>query len=179
MFNLLPENLKSFIHSEYRMRRLVLALLFIILIEISLLIFLFPTWLESNAKEKAITKQSEQASESLKNSDINPATVIIKSINTKLSVLNVALNYPKVTPFVNQILEKKSSTISINQITYNLVSSSTANITVGGVSKTREALVSFVKKLQETNSFKKVDLPISNLAKDKNIEFTLNLSIQQ
>jgi len=179
MFNLLPENLKSFIRSEYKMRRLVLALFFVILIELSLLIFLFPTWLESGARERAVVKQSDLASESLKNSDINPATSVIKDTNIKLSVLNTALNYPELTPLVDKILDQKTSSISVTQITYNTVSTSTASITLSGVSKTRESLVAFVKKLQDTNSFKKVDLPISNLAKDKNIEFSLNLSISQ
>lgn len=177
MFNLLPENLKESIRKEYKHKRLVVILFFIVSVQATFLIFLFPTWLVSYHKQMEISTQSEQMSKFLNDSNTNPATSVIKSINSKLNVINSALEYPKFLPLIDTVISKKTNKISITNFSYAPTASSSASLTLGGISSTRESLVSFVKSLEDTKLFSKVDLPISNLAKDKDIEFTINLKI--
>ncbi len=142
-----------------------------------MLIFFFPTWLSSSYKEREIIAQSEQMNRTLLDSNTNPATSVIKTINSRLGVINTSLQYPKLLPHLNTVLSNKTSAIQLTHFSYTVTASTTATFIVSGVSATRESLVSYVKKLEETKSFKKVDLPISNLAKEKNIDFTINILI--
>jgi hypothetical protein len=43
----------------------------------------------------------------------------------------------------------------------------------------RESIVAFTDNLKKIDSFSKVDLPISNLAKDKNIDFSISINIEK
>ncbi|MCX6702051.1 MAG: PilN domain-containing protein [Candidatus Zambryskibacteria bacterium] len=177
MFNLLPNNLKEKVRSEYYLHLIIFILLSILVVQVSFLIFLFPSWLISLDKEKEITLQAEKSNISSLDSEIDVINSTIKSINTKLNTINSTLEYPKVTPFVDSILSNKIKDIYINELVYTSLSKTTASITLDGVSATRESLVSFVKKLEETKLFKKVDLPISNFTKNANINFSINTTI--
>jgi len=177
MFNLLPDNLKEQIISEYKLRKLTLGVIFLLFIQVSFLVFLFPSWLVSIYKERDILKQTEEMSKSSLVSNINTAVSTINSTNTKLKVLTTVLEYPKFTPFVNAILSKKTNNIQINAIMYTSTEASMATISIQGISSTRESLVSFVKNLENLGLFEKVNLPVSNLAKEKNINFFIDLTI--
>ena len=141
------------------------------------LVFLYPSWLVSFQKENEVVLETEKMNQSQLVSNISSTTNFIKSLNLKLSIMNSALEYPKVLPIVNVILSKKTGSIHIDQFFYNTVSNATSTLTLGGVSNTRESLVSFVKNLKDSGRFKAVNLPISNLAKDKNINFLINLTV--
>ena len=179
MFNLLPKNLKEKIKTEYKLRKITVILIFIICLQLSFLIFLTPSWLISFYKEKEVTSQSEEIKKHLSDSSLSEVIVTIRGINTKLNIINSVLKYPKIVPFINTILSKKTSSIKIDELAYILGQENTAEIIIGGTSLTREALVSFVKALEDSKSFNKVNLPISNLAKDKNISFSISLQIIQ
>lgn len=177
MFNLLPENLKDEIRKEYKLRRLTVILVFVLAVQASFLIFLFPTWLISVYKEKEIVSQSEQMAKFLADSNVAPATNVIKSLNSKLNVINSALEYPAFVPLMDTVIGQKTKSITLKQFSYTSKDSASAELSIGGTSATRESLVAFVKSLEDTKAFKKVDLPISNLAKDKDIVFTITLTI--
>lgn len=178
MFNLLPENLRKNIITDYRLRLTILSLLFVVLIQVCFLIFLFPTWLTSNYKEKDYLIRSEEMNTFLSTLDLASTTSNVKNLNNKLSTINENLSYPLSLPIINNILSKKTTNIKISGIYYTINSKNSGLVTVNGVSDKRDSLVLFAENLRSIPEFKKVDLPISNLAKDKNIEFTININIE-
>lgn len=177
MFNLLPESLKEKIKADYRLRRLTLILIFVLFLEASFFIFLFPSWLISLSREKEIVSETEAMNRSSLSSDTNSLISTIKSTNAKLNIINTALEYPKVVPVLNTILSKKTTGVHINQLTYTTTSAKMAIVSLGGVSSTRESLVAFVKNLERSGLFKAVNLPVSDLAKNKDIVFSLSMTI--
>lgn len=179
MFNLLPDNLKEEIKKEYKLRFLAVILLFVLFVQISFLVFSFPLWLVSSYKEKEVVLRTEKMNESPLNLKIKPVLSNVKSINTKLNILGSLLEYPKVIPIVDVILSKKTKAIRINQLSYTSTAKTKGSVILGGISSTREDLVSFVKSLQGSGSFANVDLPISNFAREKDINFTINLTVVQ
>lgn len=179
MFNLLPENLKIGIKSDYRHRLVVVILFAIIFAQVLSIVLLLPSWVSSVYKEKEVVIETEAASQSSLSKDTERVSEIIKSTNTRLDILNTALEYPKLTPFVNSIIANKNSSIHIGEILYTAKSEKTATISLGGISATRETLVSFVKSLEKTGLYKSVDLPVGNLAKDRNIDFSMSLNVEK
>ncbi len=177
MFNLLPENLKDKIKKDYKLRKITVILIFFVCVLFSALIFLLPSWLVSYYNEKEVVLDHKQMQDNLSDLNISSVLSTIKTINTKLNIINSNLDYPKILPYLNTILSKKTNSIHINNFTYNYAEDKTTEVTLGGVASTRESLVSFVKTLEESKSFSEVNLPISNLAKDKNIIFSIKMKI--
>ena len=179
MFNLLPDNLKGKIKTEYQIRRLTVFLTFVIFLQISFLIFLSPSWVASVFRQEEAVSQIEKMRESLLSQNTNSVASIIAGTNAKLNIINTTLEYPEVAPIFNVILSNQTSSIRLNGLTYTSINASTSALTMSGISTTRESLVSFVKSLEKSKAFKTVDLPVSNLAKDKNIDFAVSLIVGQ
>lgn len=179
MFNLLPNSLRKEIISEYRFRLLIVIMLFVILIQISFLVFLFPSWLSSYYKEKDFSLRSEEANKSLSTLDISSTTSYIKRLNSTLAVIDESLSYPNFNSIIDDVLKRKPTGVRIDGIYYTVNSKNTAGLAISGIGDKRDTLVSFSESLKDISYFKKVDLPISNLAKDKNIVFTINVDIEK
>lgn len=177
MFNLLPESLKQDIAKEYKLRRLAVILFFTLSIQISFLIFLFPSWVVSEYKERALNIRVSQIDEIKNLSNSTSTKPIIKSVNNELSIIDKSLDYPKILPYLNLILSKKNTPVKIQQFSYVSTDGSNARVVVRGVSATRESLVGFKSEIDNSKLFHSTDLPISNYAKDKNIDFDLTLTI--
>ena len=75
------------------------------------------------------------------------------------------------------LLSKKTKDIYIKELAYTSLGETKAKITLVGTGATRESLVFFVKKLEESKFFEKVDLPISNFTRDRDINFSINLTV--
>lgn len=67
--------------------------------------------------------------------------------------------------------------VMIKNYTFTRSETGLAQIKVDGTALTRRELITFRDKLNEQPLIEKVDLPISNLAKDKDITFSLTLTI--
>lgn len=158
---------------------LVVSLVFVLFIQLSFLVFLIPTWVSSFYREKEAIGNSEQMNVFLSTLNISSTTSFVKSVNLKLGIISNSLEYSSVIPVIDEVLSKKTSSISLRGFNYLTTGTSTATLNIAGTGSTRESLVSFVKSLEGVSFFKGVDLPISNLAKDKNIEFSINITVNK
>ncbi len=179
MFNLLPDNLKKKIKKQYNLRRVIIVLLFFIFIQISFMIFLLPTWLMSSYKEEDVNLRGIDLNNYLASLNIASTTENIKSLNSQLSVMDKALSYPEIVMYIDGVLSKRTNSIHIDNVSYTGSDSKNAILTIDGTSATRESLVSFVKNLQSSGMFKSVDLPISNFANDKDLAFSIKITISE
>ncbi len=177
MFNVLPENLKQKVKAEYKIRRMTVILISVLFLQMSFLVFLLPSWIISVYKEKDAISQVEDVKQSSLSKGASPIASVITDTNKKLFFINSLLTYQQVSPIIDSVLSNKTPSISLNEFSYTSGNASTSTLVLGGVSATREALVAFVKSLEKSGAFKTVDLPVSNLAKDKNIDFSINLSV--
>jgi Tfp pilus assembly protein PilN len=66
--------------------------------------------------------------------------------------------------------------VSIYSLSWRSVSQAESEITISGLAQTREALLTFSKNLEKVESFSKVDLPISNLAKETEVMFVVTVT---
>ncbi len=65
--------------------------------------------------------------------------------------------------------------VSIQGIEFTYTASTTVDLRISGIAKTRETLIAFKKKVETNPMVAKVDLPVSDLAKSKNISFILKI----
>jgi hypothetical protein len=177
MYNSLPSNIKNKVRTEYHLRLLITVVVFIIFLQISFWALMFPSWLISLEKEQNILLQSEKSNKVSLDLEIENMNPRIQEINTVLKMINSNLKYPLFGPLLDNILSKKTGDILIKEVRYASSGENTGSILLSGTGATRESLVLFVKKLEESSFFEKVDLPISNFTKDKNINFSINMMI--
>ena len=94
------------------------------------------------------------------------------------------LNTPLISPadYISKVVERLGPKIALNSISF-LKSSSYKEkkgilISISGIAIDRDSLVSFGASLKETKLFSSVDIPVSNLTKEKDFPFSMNIFIE-
>lgn len=176
MFNLLPDSLKEEIIKEYKLRKLIIVLLIIVFLQASFFVFMMPSWVNLSNKENELLERVKKFDNSPIVSGANALKLTVKLLNSEAIVMDKTLEYQEFIPILNTIISNKTNSIKITDVLFTSISSSTSMLVVQGVSSTRDDLVNYKNTLDQTKMFKSVDLPVSNLAKDRNIVFSINLS---
>ncbi len=179
MFNILPEIFRKGIKTDYQLRRLLIILIFVFIVQFSFLVFIFPSWITSYNKEKDITSQMEEINKSSSYQDADPVYSTIESTNFKLKIINTNLQYFNIVPLIKLILSNKIPGVSVGELSFVSSGAKSSTISLKGISVSRDLLILYKDALEKTKVFSRVDLPISNLAKDKNLIFTIDLTVSQ
>ncbi len=174
MFNLLPEIEKKQIMSEYNIRRTIVALIFLFIAGLFSVISIIPSFILSSFK---ISQVSEDIL-AIQQSDIfrEEAELMasLSNTNSKISTLLPKEQNIYIADLFDKLLSHRTSNIRINGIAYR-ASETGGSVAVNGVAQSRENLSSFVEDLRKNPLFTEVNLPVSNFAKDRNADFTLNI----
>lgn len=103
-------------------------------------------------------------------------------VEIKLGFFQAQLNEVSVSKTLAEVIGQKKSGISVNSISFNRKGQagekSGVMITVGGIAYDRNSLISFEDALNQSSAFSSVTLPVSNLAKDRNIPFSVNVFVE-
>ena len=177
MLNLLPEEQREKIKKEYKIRRLVVASFFIFISLVIASVSLLPPYLISKEKLDESNKHLNTFSNSpiiKKSQDLSSET---DAINGKIKSLSVS-NSVYIYDILNKILDKKTDQISIKNFVYLKKDNNNVSVTLSGLANSRESLIGFEKNLQNETYFSSVDFPVSNLAKDTNIDFSIQIGIK-
>jgi hypothetical protein len=157
-----------------------LAILFLIMIDFCILVAFFsllPSYFISSVKRSLIsTKLENQKLEPLPPQG-EDSLVLLKDIDNKINLIekfekNKFLLSIKV---INSIILNKRPDIKITQISYENNGINEKKISITGIAPSREVLLLFREALENSSTFKNVNLPISNFVKGSNINFNLSL----
>lgn len=176
MFNVLTKDLKKNIQSDYKNRR------FFIWLVILVFTFLFITLVATPSFVSVVSEKNSAStfSDSIKNSSSLEDEETKKIFNDTNNLL-VFVNNSKPSVYTVDILSKlislKNSGIKLNDILYQRQSSTTAVFTLKGVASTRDSLINLSKNITSDPLFKDLNLPVSNFAKDRNIEFSFDINV--
>lgn len=175
MYKLLNENARREVMGEYSSRRLVVALSALLLVSVLGVIGLLPSYLLSNARFGEVVKRSEirNSAGAIKGED-NPRASL-EETNRRLSLLDPSLDTDKPSLLMEKFLAERQSGISVENFLWRKIGESVV-LTISGKARDRQTLVSLENRVNASGNFSKVVLPISNLAKDKEIDFQLSLS---
>lgn len=177
MFNNLPENLKKEVRGQYYIRLGIIVGVFFLVAEIVTGFLMFPSWTLSLIKKQEVENSLTELLETQNSVRVSTDSVSVPHTNEILRFLNTSHDYPHVIPLYNTILSFKKNGIRFEKISFVSQDSNTANITLEGTAITRDVLVAFSKDLKSSPEFSEVVLPISNLAKDTNVDFVINIRV--
>lgn len=176
MFNLLPNEEKKELYSTYAIRRVILALLFLFLAGIVICASLIPSFILTKAKEADILQQIEFLNASLALKNVNVLNQAIVTARDDVKVLkDFASKGTSVFDLFNKILEKKSENVRLTGILFGVVNAK-RQIVLNGIAKDREALLGFAQSIGREKAFSNISLPVSNFAKNKDIEFSFSVT---
>lgn len=178
MFNLVPDIVKEKILKDYKHRRIVVWLFSLLVCVVIFLVFLLPTYAYVFFEEKNTRADTVLINNSLQLKEADQVVSTIKETNEQLRALAMSGNPTDPLLTLEKVGQAKNSFIHINEIEYREDTASTSTLVLKGLADKRDALREFVNKLESTEGFFDVVLPVSNFAKDKDIEFSVNVKIR-
>lgn len=178
MINLLPPVEKEKLSKEYRYRKIVVyAILFSVIFVIGIILML-PSYFLADARERV----AEEERAILINSDENTERAEAQAKLLEVKEQLIALNREKVRTPLSTIISEialYSESVSLHSFSYVRGNEDAdSSLRVEGNAQTREGLLLFQKRLEEDDRIDKAVLPVSSLAKDEDIDFTIQINGQ-
>ncbi|MEK7115525.1 MAG: hypothetical protein AAB862_01085 [Patescibacteria group bacterium] len=176
MINLLPDSQKEIVRAEYRKRLLAASALLVMLSIVIAIVSLFPSYFIARTKYVALKDRADALNVQGKKVDMSKVTLIIQDLNEKLLLLRTEKKNTEVGSIIFKLVENIPPAIKISSITYEK-RGETAKMDIAGVAGKREALITFVDRLKKEKLFSEVYSPVSNLVKDTDISFNIQIGI--
>lgn len=174
MINLLPDNEKMTILKEYHLRVTVVSLAALLTVAAIAFLLLFPSFVLSISKERAANTLFS-TTPSVSSDETHAAiTERISRVKALMLVLKPEPEKRKPTDFISIILSDKPANVQMTSFVYGKTDKG-AMMHISGVAGTRESLAAYVSALRAKSSITKVNLPVSDLAKETAIDFSLDL----
>ncbi|MDO8565293.1 MAG: hypothetical protein Q7R67_01580 [bacterium] len=175
MYKLLPDEERVRVAAEYSRRRVVVVLLTLILVIIVAMVGLFPSYLLSNARQREVLERGRIMGELDLDEDEAQLQSWLSNLNLKLRALSPALDRDRPSALVEEVVRGKTDGIRITTFGWNK-EEKLISLSISGVARDRQALIALENSLNASGHFETVELPISNLARDKDINFQVKLS---
>jgi len=177
MLHLLNNSQKNKVLKEYRMRLFVVVCIFIIFVSLAGVALLIPSYLTAVGKINLIKNDNQLKVDSIKAIKDKNFEDKIKKVNDSLNALKVSINIISPREAYDKILNSTPAGVSVVRYTYNLVDDNTASISISGTSQNRDMLAEFQNRLKLNPEFKGITVPLSDFAKKKDLDFTLNFNL--
>ncbi len=103
------------------------------------------------------------------------ASATLLKASRELRELERVLNESRTSDILSEVLEERPEGISVTALAFDR---SQRSVSLEGVSKTRDALFTYAQKLEQNPNFGNVPRPISDLAKNADLEFRLSFNIE-
>ena len=180
MLNLLPPEIKNEIKHEYVLRFGVVCLVLFIFTMFLNIVVSLPytisarlTRIDSGQKMQKYDQlnQGTTTQETTKKFDL--LTQQIDLLKTK-----VGRTASTTTALLQAVILDKPVTVSLTSFSINTDTKHNRVVVVSGNAVSREALQDFASNLNNNNWFSKVDLPVSNFSKKTDIDFSINVTVQ-
>jgi hypothetical protein len=176
MINLIPPQAKKSLMIEYWVR---VASTWLILWSITLIvstIILLPTYVLIGTQVSVYKTSAEEAS--LKVASYKDVSRSLVNASQRARILVDESGLADISEFITLIEGLQGSEVELSQINLNRIENGFDPMIVSGTAADRQALASFRDRLLAEEKISSVDLPISNLARDKDIQFTITVNLK-
>lgn len=175
MLNLLPQKEKNLHVSEYRMRFALVSVAFVCTLLVIALIGLLPTYAIKRSMTTELLKEQDAAKVANTQAMIEEAEAKAADNEALADILEgrVTLLANPLTPslIIDKVLEKAGASV----VVVRSISIVDTSIDIRGIASTRDELIAFHQRLKAEADFKNASLPIGDIAKSVNPEFTIRI----
>jgi len=173
MLSFLPKKNKQTLLLEYKLRITTAISFFVCVLFIIALVGLLPSYLNEKVQTDTFRAQFEG-----KGTD-QDKTVIERKLSNSVLVeylakeIKIFSSKESFSSVISQIINEKQSNVSISRFSLNEKS-----VSISGVADTRGDLIIFQRALQNNSLFSDVNLPISDITKNIDASFTMDITIR-
>lgn len=175
MINLIPPTAKKEIIVEYWIRVVSVWLVLWAFALFAAVAISLPPYVLISSQVKEHEASAVEASQKVADYQNVSAALIEASQQAKIVIDEEKL--PRFSEYVLMLQELQGEGIEINTVSLKRESTGIVPIVVGGIAADRQALTSFRDRLLADDAVADVELPISNLARDKEIVFNLKVKL--
>lgn len=183
MLHLLPDYHKEKVISEYRGRVLTVFSVGILILTVVSLIFLIPVYISTHSRYALVDQQKRDLEAQIQRSENTDDAEKVKEIISTVGVLKQYVLKEIPSDIFGRILVNKPKGVLVTGFIYtppsDIKSTDLSTVDISGIASNRIALAQFNDALKKDKVFKNVFIPISSFAKDKDIQFTVKLTISR
>ena len=174
MIHLERKLLQKKITREYLARLGTVATLFLTALIVIHGVFLLPTYLFYGVRIQELRDEEMRLDDTLALAEESALEKRLLYIGVQTNFLKTAKNIPVLTDAYREISSVRTEQISITGFTYEPSRGEVqGTMRIQGVAGTREALYQFVRELESRPSINQAAFPIGNLARERDIPFTI------
>jgi hypothetical protein len=183
-YTLLPEKEIRTLKREYRTRLFITLLFFVCFAVLVGLVSLLPAYLFSSFQEKEALSNLDSIKEERQDNEASEISKELVLVNDLVKKIKSNQNSFIPSDLITRVILEKTPGISLTAFQISGSTESNKNstttttlIVIQGGALSRESLINFKSNLEANPLFTKVELPVSDLTKSKNIPFSIRLSI--
>lgn len=173
MANLIPPAAKKAVIIEYWIRVVTVWLCLIGLAVVIMVCLQAPTMVLVNAQLQAYSEKYSAAID--RSNEFEAAQESIAEANTLATLLVEESDPVRLTELRAILDELAGDDVEVTGFVFVTEADALAPITVRGIADTRSALALFAEAVEEHALFAQAELPISNLARDRDITFSITI----
>lgn len=175
MINLIPSEAKKHLLREYWVRT-VTVWFFLWASALFLgVVLLAPSYVLINLQVKAYAETAETAN--AKNENFEAIAKELERSSKTAVALSENFSGTALSDYLALLKSFESRAVEVTKISLSREGEGIAPIALTGIAADRQALAAFRNRMLEHEEIESVDLPISNLAKDKEIPFELTITL--
>ncbi|MBX4181616.1 pilus assembly protein PilM [Candidatus Parcubacteria bacterium] len=175
MYKMLTDEERGVVSSAYHSRRSAVMLGALMAVLAIGLIGLFPSYMLAELRYKDASNQLKMIGNLEPSAEEAALHEWLSDFNLKLRTLSQRENVRNATPSIGELIKIKDSQIKFTSLVWSL-DKGKPTLSVTGVATSREDLITFENTLNKDGRWGEVSIPISNLAKDKDIDFQVKLT---
>ncbi len=173
MINLVPTNARKIVVTEYWIRVVSVWLFIVSVVSLMIMLLISPVYVLVTTSAKAYALTASEAAEKVAEYDLSVGALIKANVLAQKTFdLREVERFSSVISSL-ELLHGKD--ISIESFEFGRKDMTLAPVQVTGRATTRQALANFRDVLLSQSNVTDVFLPISNLAKDKDIQFSISI----
>lgn len=171
MANLIPQAAKRSITIEYWVR--VVSVWFVLFGVAALTLAVLNAPIYLLIKNQLQTHSSLFSDANEQNTSYEKIEAEIVAANDNATLLISMRNSDAVVPYIMQIESLSNERITLKSFNVSRKGTAVSSVSLTGVAVDRASLVAFSRAIEDSEAFLEASIPLSNLAKDSDIPFTI------
>ena len=181
MINLLPSEHRLEIKKEYMVRRLIVFLSLSAAVLAAGVTLLIPTYINYHFMNREIDTELASLADRVRTSEGALIEDEVVSLNAKLVLAQPASTTPLLaSDLFAEVSAALGSGVTLTSATFNRLGKDTntpSRARISGIASDRDALLAFVRRLDAQPHIDKVDSPVSNLTKNRNLSYEVTFEV--
>ena len=176
MISLLPYKQRKKVHREYLLRLSTVALGMVTIVVVIGGVLLLPSLFATKTRGEVVEKQAELVGGVDVLEQQQETFALLLDAKKKIEILET--EQVTVVDIIDDIIAITPSSTSLDSFSFENREEGIYVFKIGGTARTRDELVTFSEELESIPHTTDVALPVSNLAANRNINFSITMKIQ-